>query len=242
MKYTNLKKKYIKIEHNYKRLLDLGWCQGYMALQYHLEEAILEKYDITPSPNIAKFSHKYYNEIQQIKNNKIYDFCWIGSIESSREHRLWIIDFVKKHFTKDSIFINTDFPDDWEKLGDFDLTLLKIGYNPKLQKDNQSKEVQYRKVQENLFYFQIMRQSKFSLCPRGDSSWSFRFYEILMCESIPIVKSFHDTYRTCEESLLGYKYLLQNSDNFNYDDSLVSHNTNIFKENHLFNIVIPLQN
>ena len=23
--------------------LDLGWCQGYMALQYHMEEAIIEK-------------------------------------------------------------------------------------------------------------------------------------------------------------------------------------------------------
>ena len=24
--------------------LDLGWCQGYMALQYHMEEAIIEKH------------------------------------------------------------------------------------------------------------------------------------------------------------------------------------------------------
>lgn len=229
-------KKYNKIENKYKKLLDLGWCQGYMALQYHLEEAILEKNKIGPAPEIAKFSHKYYNEIQKIKNIKLYDFCWIGSIESSKEHRLWIIDFAKKYFTKNSIFINTDFPDDWEKLGDFDLTLLKVGYNPKLQNDNQSKEVQYRKIENNLFYFTTMRQSKFTLCPRGDSSWSFRFYEILMCETIPIVNSIHDTYRTVEESLLDYKYLLQNSDQFNYDESLVKSNTKIFKKNHLFNL------
>lgn len=23
--------------------LELGWCQGYMALQYHMEEALVEK-------------------------------------------------------------------------------------------------------------------------------------------------------------------------------------------------------
>jgi len=236
MKDNKTVKKCNKIKNKYIKLLDLGWCQGYMALQYHLEEAILEKSNLTPAPKIAKFSHKYYNEIQKIKSDKFYDFCWVGSIESSKEHRLWIIDFAKKHFTKNSIFINTDFPDDWERLGDFDLTLLKFGYNPKLQKDNQSKEVQYRKVEDNLFYFQIMRQSNFTLCPRGDSSWSFRFYEILMCESIPVVNSIHDTYRTVEESLLDYKYLLQNSEEFNYDESLVKHNTKIFKKKHLFNI------
>jgi hypothetical protein len=236
MSLNKLKKNYDKLKNNYKKLLDLGWCQGYMALQYHMEEAILEKYNPGPAPKVAKFSHKYYNEIQKIKNNKIYDFCWIGSIESSKEHRLWIIDFAKKHFTKNSIFINTDFPDDWEKLGDYDLTLLNFGYNPKLQKDNQSKEVQYRKVEDNLYYFKAMRQSKFTLCPRGDAPWAFRFYEILMCETIPIVNSIHDTYRNFEESLLDYKYLLQDNKEFIYDETLIEHNTKIFRENHLFNL------
>jgi len=237
MKEKKPDKKYDKIKNKYAKLLDLGWCKGYMALQYHYEEAIYEKNKIGPAPKIAKFSHKYYNEIQKIKNDKIYDFCWIGSIESSKEHRLWIIDFAKKHFTKNSIFINTDFPDDWEKLGDFDLTLLKVGYNPKLQNDNQSKEVQYRKVEHNLYYFTIMRQSKFTLCPRGDAPWSFRFYEILMCETIPIVNSIHDTYRTVEESLIDYKYLLQTSDKFDYDKSLIKHNTKIFNKYHLFKLL-----
>jgi len=105
-----------------------------------------------------------------------------------------------------------------------------------LQQDNQSKKVQYRKVEENLFYFQIMRQSKFTLCPRGDAPWAFRFYEILMCETIPIVNSIHDTYRNFEESLLDYKYLLQDNKEFIYDETLIEHNTKIFRENHLFNL------
>jgi hypothetical protein len=193
--------------------LDLGFCQGYMALQYHLEEAIEEsngKYtaNITSSPPYAIFSHKYYNQIKEIKNNKVHDYCWIGSINSCKEHRLWVIDFAKQYFTDKSIFINTDFPSDWVLLGSYDLTYSKCGFNPKLATDNQSKDVQYRKIEENPFYFQSMRQSIYCLCPRGDSSWSFRFYEVLICESVPIVTSYHHTYRTVEEAGINYMYLL----------------------------------
>ena len=81
-----------------------------------------------------------------------------------------------------------------------------------------------------------MRQSKFTLCPRGDAPWSFRFYEILMCETIPIVNSIHDTYRTFEESLLDYKYLLQSDNLFVYDELTINHNTEIFRKNHLFKL------
>ena len=82
-----------------------------------------------------------------------------------------------------------------------------------------------------------MSQSKFVLCPAGDSSWSFRFYEVLMCKSIPIVESWHHTYRTEEESTLSYKYILyqnieNNKNNINYDE-YVSENTKIFENYHL---------
>lgn len=40
--------------------LDLGWCQGYMALKYHMEEALIEKNldssVATSNPPIAIFS------------------------------------------------------------------------------------------------------------------------------------------------------------------------------------------
>lgn len=221
--------------------LDLGFCQEYMALQYHLEEAIEESNgeytaNITSSPPYAIFSHKYYNQIKEIKNNKVHDYCWIGSINSCKEHRLWVIDFAKQYFTDKSIFINTDFPSDWVLLGSYDLTCSKCGFNPKLATDNQSKDVQYRKIEENLFYFQSMRQSIYCLCPRGDSSWSFRFYEVLMCESVPIVTSYHHTYRTVEEAGINYMYLLieKMKDDFCIE-SCLKHNTELFKKYHLLN-------
>ena len=177
--------------------LDLGWCQGYMALQYHMEEAIIEKnlenISATCCPLFAIFSKKYYNDINELNHKKKYDFCFIGSINSCYKRRKWVIDFAKKKFTNNSIFINTDDNPKWELLGSFDYSKLNLGFCPKLQPDSQSKKSQYRIVKDNIEYFEKMCQSKFVLCPGGDAPWSFRFYEVLMCKSIPIVESWHHT-------------------------------------------------
>jgi hypothetical protein len=218
--------------------LDLGWCQGYMALHYHMEEALIEKnlesHNATHCPPIALFSRKYYNEISELNHDKIYDFCFIGSINSNYEKRKWVIDFAKKYFTDKSIFINTDDNPNWTLLGSFDYSNEKLGYCPKNMIDNQSRKVQYRIVKENIEYFGKMCKSKYCLCPAGDTPWSFRFYEVLMCKSIPIVESWHHTYRTKEEANINYKYVLYENieKDINYDE-YINHNTRIFENIHL---------
>jgi hypothetical protein len=218
--------------------LDLGWCQGYMGLYYHMEEAIIENLQnirATFCPPLAIFSKKYYNDINELNHYKKYDYCFIGSIvNSGYERRKWVIDFSKKNFTNNSIFINTDANPEWELLGSFDFSKLNLGFCPRLQPNNQSKKVQYRIVKDNIEYFEKMCQSKFVLCPAGDAPWSFRFYEVLMCKSIPIVESWHHTYRTKEESNINYKYILYQDikNDINYDD-YVDENTRIFVNYHL---------
>jgi len=222
----------------------------YMGLQYHMEEALIEKSlnpnDAIPTPPIALFSKKYYNEINNLNHNKKYDFCFIGSINSNREARQWVINFAKKNFTNNSIFINTANDPNWELLGTFDYSHMKSGFSPKNHHwpYNQSKEVQYRIVEENIEYFEKMCQSKFVLCPAGDAAWSFRFYEVLMCKSIPIVESWHHTYRTKEESDINYKYVLyQNIGTGNETktvtdtlyDEYVNENARIFEKYHMLN-------
>jgi hypothetical protein len=223
--------------------LDLGWCQGYMGLYYHMEEALIEQninsIELSWCPPFALFSKKYYNEINELSRTKIYEFCFIGSLRSNYERRQWVIDFAKKYFTNNSIFINTDNDPNWESLGLFDYTNKNIisSFCPMFSTPypgNQTKKVQYRKVKENIDYFEKMRQSKFILCPAGDSSWSFRFYEVLMCKSIPIVESWHHTYRSKEEAQLNYKYILYTDidKEIIYED-YVNENTIIFENNHL---------
>jgi hypothetical protein len=223
--------------------LDLGWCQGYMALMYHMEEALVENNldfkDATLCPQIALFSKKYYNEINELDHNKIYDFCFIGSISSNFSRREWVIEFAKKYFTSNSIFINTDNDSNWNLLGSYDYTNIILGFCPKNVPDSQSKKVQYRVVKENMNYFEKMCQSKFILCPAGDAPWSFRFYEILMCKSIPIVESWHHTYRTKEEALIKYRYILytniENNENNELYNDYINENIKIFEKYHMIN-------
>lgn len=169
-----------------------------------------------------------------MSHNKIYDYCFIGSINSCYERRKWVIEFAKKSFTPNSVFLNTDTNSNWNFLGVFDYTNNVLGFAPKEQYDNQSKKVQYRVVKENLFYFETMCQSKFVLCLGGDATWSFRFYEVLMCKSLPVVESWHHTYRTKEESEINYKYVLCNDieSTVPYDEYL-QEKTNLFEKHHL---------
>lgn len=191
--------------------LFLGMCQGYMGLKYHMEDALIEN-DLdteiaTSNPHIAIFARKYYSDLQKLDYAKKYDFCFIGSIQSAYNVREWVITFAKENFTEKSIFINTDNNPDWKSLGSFDYSHLALGFSPKATNDTQSRDTQYRIISENRFYFETMRKSLYVLCPAGDSAWSFRFYETLMCNSIPVVITWHNTYRTKEESKLQYIYV-----------------------------------
>lgn len=224
--------------------LDLGSSQEYLALKYHKENAFKENklkiINITNNPEYAIFAKKYVNDINKLDFTKKYDFCFIGSIKSDIENRQWVIDFAKKYFTQNSIFINTDFEDDWIPLGIFDLTYKKIGFCPKNHSIDNKKQQQYRIVNENKFYFETMSKSNFVLCPAGDSPWSFRFYETLMCKSIPIVKSWHHTYRTKEEAKINYEFILSddigNIGNAKYNiDEMIKKNTSLFKKYHMLN-------
>ncbi len=227
----------IPVRHQATNRLDLGWCQGYMALKFHMEEALIEQNVNTKyanwSPIYALFSNKYYDELNNLNHEKIHDFCFIGSINSNSQARQWVIEFAKKHFTNNSIFINTDNDPNWQLLGPYDYSNLNFGFCPKTYQDNQSRAAQYRVVKENTYYFEKLCQSKFVLCPAGDAPWSFRFYEVLMCKSIPIVESWHHTYRTKEEACIKYKYVLPNNIETEIVDDYVKKNTVIFETCHL---------
>lgn len=215
--------------------LEIG-CDYYANLLYLYEDAVKEinrpALNATIGPPYAIFPKNYYQEIKNLDKTKKLDYCFMGDLRTSDERKEWVINFVKKYFTDNSIFINTGADHTWEKLGIFDLTGQNLGFAVRNNQDTQSRETQYRIVKENLFYFTTMCNSKFTLCPRGDCPWSFRFYEAIMCESIPIVKSWHYTYRTRQESRINYKYILS-EDTHIYDEDILLHNNKIFKKYHL---------
>lgn len=49
-----------------------------------------------------------------------------------------------------------------------------------------------RKIEKREFdkdYYQELAHSRFTLCPSGDFIWTYRFFEAIMCLSIPIVEA-----------------------------------------------------
>lgn len=45
-----------------------------------------------------------------------------------------------------------------------------------------------KKYNLDIPYYQNMCKSKFTLCPTGDCPWSYRFFEAILCFSIPIME------------------------------------------------------
>ena len=217
--------------------LRLGWCQGYMGLQFHMEKALqeagLSPDRAVPNPPFALFARQYLAEIAALDHDKKHDYCFIGSISPAFGQggpREWVRRFP--HFSENSVFANTDKTANWPILGNFDLTGMEYAVEH-FSKPEGDATSQYRDVQQNRVYFETMCQSRFVLCPAGDAPWSFRFYETIMCGSLPVVDSPHHTYRTREEALLDYRYVIAGSSVGEEDyNAWVRHNTALLWRHH----------
>ena len=181
-----------------------------------------------------------------------------GAVKSFNT-RKWIIGFAQKHFTDNSVFKRTGGDKDIEEIGfewknngkiwdytdDEDKEVKKLrdlNIDMELSKVMYAKISEYseRNLEKNKYYFPGMSfdylfylcKSKFSLCPAGDMPWSVRFYESIMCKSIPIVKKESECYRTLQESLLDYKYYLYDEIDFEYRQDWADHNFQIFLKYH----------
>lgn len=115
----------------------------------------------------------------------------------------------------------------YKSKGNYDYTIKKCGFVPKEQPI--AKRNQFDKD-----YFTKLSESKFTLCPAGDNIWSMRFYEALMCKSIPIVNNKNETFRSKAESELNYKYYLATEQHV-YREDWVEHNHRIFLKYHTLN-------
>ena len=56
----------------------------------------------------------------------------------------------------------------------------------------------------DISYYLTMCHSKFTLCPKGDFNWTYRFFEAIMCKSIPIIERLG-----VDSSMDGFVYFLQ---------------------------------
>jgi hypothetical protein len=220
---------------------------NYIRMKYYLFSPKLKMWYIESykekNKNIKKIDHSYAVYPKRFYKNidynlqKSYDFCFIGSLYIDKQtflNRKWILPFIKNYFNKNSYLQFTDKKTKnvfKKELGVFDYTHKKEGLVPKeVSIDNR-----------NFFdkeYFDNLTKSKFCLCPGGDKKYSMRFYECLMCKCIPIVENKEETYRSKDESKLGYKYYLSNSKEFIYKPEWAEYNYKLFLKYHTLEYVL----
>lgn len=183
-------------------------------------------------PQVLLYPQSFVDRIVTLPHGKRYDFNFLGLLYPPNvlPHRRWIVDFAREHFGEDSYFCITSLEgcDAYEPLGSFDHTLTNATRGEKrlVPKEMPRKD----RTTFDTTYFAVMAQSRFTLCPRGDMPWSMRFFESILCGSIPIVEERTHTGRNELERGIGYRYY-RVGDTLYYHEDWVVENYRLFIEN-----------
>jgi len=108
--------------------------------------------------------------------------------------------------------------------------------NSVIKKNNygRNKDTKYN-IDED--YYNILCKSKFTLAPTGDCPWSYRFFEAIMCLSIPILENnSNDIYAK------DYFHYYDNEEHiYNIEKAIANYNKFI-KSNHFLKNIVGLNN
>lgn len=203
----------------------LAGPRSVLLMKQAYEEEALECPDIDErvAPTMLLYPRSFVDAVNEMPGDKTHDYCFMGSLYRSEtyRHRDWILDFAKRRFTDRSYLLLSEAPPEHTCLGSFDHTGDERGvFVPK--------EVSW--LERGFFnpaYFRVLRSSQFTLCPAGDQPWSMRFFEAIMCRSIPIISDPQHMGRNELERSIGYRVYLR-EDEHTYDEDMVEENYRLF--------------
>tara|TARA_R100000306_G_scaffold43425_2_gene41853 strand:- start:2291 stop:3118 length:828 start_codon:yes stop_codon:yes gene_type:complete len=122
-------------------------------------------------------------------------FSFVGSINYKRKKRIehWLTSNFNKKYTLSNE--STLYKKTLRKLKYY----LRLDYTSKknygdLLLWSSSKGRKFPIKAWDSDYFNILLNSKFVLCPSGDFIWTYRFFEAILCGSIPIIEEYCDAY------------------------------------------------
>lgn len=72
-------------------------------------------------------------------------------------------------------------------------------------------------------YWEMLGRSKFIICPDGDFTWTYRFFEAVMCKAIPVVENSCAIYE-------GFEFFTMTSKDYSYSEDMAVHNLSKAKE------------
>ncbi|MEO7570824.1 MAG: exostosin family protein [Acidimicrobiales bacterium] len=174
-------------------------------------------------PTKLLYPRSFVEGVNALPDDKRFDYSFMGALYRPEvfPHRAWVLDFARRRFTDRSHLVLSESPPEHRRLGSFDHTTEAQGvWVPK--------EVPWgERDYFNPVFFQVLRQSQFALCPAGDLPWSQRFFEAVMCRSIPIVSDPEHAGRHDHERAIGYRMYLADDEHV-YDEDIVEENYELF--------------
>ena len=193
--------------------------------QAYAEEGLeVPEVDERRQPVAVLYPRSFVDAVNDMPGERIHDYCFMGSLYRPEiyEHREWILDFARRRFTDKSYMLLSEDPPEHQRLGPYDHT----------GEDQDSVWVPKEEpwLERGFFnppFFQMLRSSKFTLCPAGDVPWTMRFCEAIMCRSIPIVSDLKHGGRNDVERAIGYTAYLRDEEHV-YDEEIAERNYELF--------------
>ena len=72
-------------------------------------------------------------------------------------------------------------------------------------------------------YYAVLLRSQCVLCPNGEYTWSYRFFEAALCGAIPIIEEDCPVYR-------GFRYYRMSDNHYDWDPAAALHNYQLCAE------------
>lgn len=194
-----------------------------IAAAYHEEGMAVPPVDERVTPTVLLYPRSFVQRVEAMSAQKVHDYCFIGGLyrPETYPNRSWILDFARQRFTARSYLLLTDDAPDHRPLGPYDRTSVETDvFVPKEQPRADRAFFHHH-------YFEVLCRSEFTLCPAGDLPWSMRFFEAIMCRSLPIVSDLEHVGRNALERAIGYRVLLPDDDHV-YDAEAAEHNHRLF--------------
>lgn len=171
------------------------------------------------------------NIIESIKQDHIKGCNYINSIKIPLTFPMYVLNYIntiskEKEYTYNFIGTMTK-KRSWINKYSNNSIIKSSGYgrNPKT------------KYELDKNYYNVMSKSKFTFTPTGDCPWSYRFFEAIMCFSIPILENnSNDIYAK------DYFFLYDNDEHI-YDKGKATENYNkLINSNHFLKNIPELEN
>lgn len=205
------------------------WILSHM-MQAHAEAPGFERI-LSLNPDVALFSRSFVAQARGLAVTPPIDLAFQGAIQNNPEERAWVVEFAREHFGESSWFCDTSDEVMRDPLGDWDYTGRVESRAPfpgaPFVRGAPSSPVFDRG------YWSMMRRSTFALCPAGREQWSFRTYEAIICDCVPVVIDADHMWRREEEAHIGFEYVLADEWPREADPHLVLRNRQKFEQWHM---------